>query len=46
MIHLRKDYDGIQDTMAGTSIQPDEPVFILRAKDPAAKGGDGGAVGC
>lgn len=45
MKHCRTDWDGIQDTRQGTgyalsgecsSIQEDEPVFLLRAKDPAA----------
>lgn len=41
MKHLRSDWDGIQDTRQDTalpssSILPDEPVFLLRAKDPAA----------
>ena len=44
MKHLREDYDGIQDLSQiltiwpapGTSIEADEPVFVLRAKDPSA----------
>lgn len=41
MKHLRSDWDGIQDIHQSTSfpsssIQDDEPVFLLRAKDPAA----------
>lgn len=34
MKHLRRDYDGIQD--ASGKIPEDEPVFIIRAKDPCA----------
>jgi hypothetical protein len=34
--HLRPDWQGIQDTTGGTSIHEDEPVFVVRAKDPAA----------
>lgn len=42
MRHLRSDWDGIQDVHQGiadwpsSSIKADEPVFLLRAKDPAA----------
>lgn len=42
MKHLRSDWDGIQDIhqelydVPSSSILPDEPVFLLRAKDPAA----------
>jgi hypothetical protein len=36
MKHLRTDYNGIQDTGGTTSIQPDEPVFILRSRDVTA----------
>ena len=42
MKHLRSDWDGIQDenqgllVTASSSIEYDEPVFLLRAKDPAA----------
>lgn len=41
MLHLRSDWDGIQDTYQETrrvssSIEADEPVFLLRAKDPAS----------
>lgn len=41
MWHLRSDWDGIQDTRKDTdfphsSIHEDEPVFLLRAKDPAS----------
>lgn len=45
MRHLRSDWDGIQDTRQNefgwnkedkSSIEHDEPVFLLRAKDPAA----------
>jgi hypothetical protein len=36
MKHLRTDWQGIQDTTGETSIGDDEPVFIVRAKDPCA----------
>lgn len=42
MRHCRSDWDGIQDNNQGkdtvphSSIADDEPVFLLRAKDPAA----------
>lgn len=43
MKHLRSDWDGIQDLHQmdpalgpSSSIIEDEPVFLLRAKDPAA----------
>lgn len=36
MRHLRKDYDTIQPQPGETSIGVDEPVFVLRAKDPSA----------
>lgn len=36
MLHARSDYQGIQDTTGDTSILPNEPVFLLRAKDPCA----------
>lgn len=43
MRHLRRDWDGIQDThqrdnslRESSTIEEDEPVFLLRAKDPAA----------
>lgn len=34
MKHLRSDYDGIQDSTG--KIPEDEPVFLLRGKDPSA----------
>lgn len=34
MKHLRSDYDGIQDSTG--KIPDDEPVFVLRGKDPSA----------
>ncbi len=41
MKHCRSDWDGIQDVHQdsvhpASSIEIDEPVFLLRAKDPAA----------
>lgn len=36
MRHLRKDWDSIQPTSGTTGIREDEPVFLLRAKDPVA----------
>lgn len=36
MRHLRSDYSGIQDITGQVKILNDEPVFILRAKDPDA----------
>lgn len=36
MRHGRPDYDSIQDTDGGANIHPDEPVFLLRAKDVIA----------
>jgi hypothetical protein len=36
MKHLRQDYDGIQDVEGTTSIERDEPVFILRSTDVTA----------
>ncbi len=43
MKHCRSDWDGIQDAYQdpriispSSSIEEDEPVFVLRAKDPAA----------
>ena len=36
MRHARTDYDAIQDTTGQLGFGPEEPVFILRAKDKVA----------